>query len=364
MFQFKSYFLVFCVLCVTVMTSGCVEVKTNSKGTQDRSGIDGGIIKTANKGDAWKQKVLIPTTKGKPGNFAGANISVMAMDPSDNKAIYYGGVGAGLLYTYDAGENWQVATPLKGKTIRSVAIDPNDKCTVYVTTGNKVYKSIDCSRTWQQVYYDGQLTAAVDVISIDHYNNNILYIGISRGDILKSEDGGQNWQVVNRFGSRVKKIVINPKDSRNLYVATYKKGVFISNDSGQNWDQMEELHTVLKKEKLGLNIKDFVFLDDEAGTMFVATYNGLMKTVDGGVTWEKITLILPEKKATVNAFAANPTDANEIYYVTNTTFYRSLDGGVSWTPVKIPSTRSGQALLIDPDNPSVLYMGLRALSNK
>lgn len=359
----KIYLYTISALFLTLSLSGCVEVKTGNE-TQDRSGVDGGIIKTINKGDVWQQKVLIPTVTGKPGNFSGANVAALEMDPSDNQAIYYGGIGAGLLYSYDGGASWQVVNPLKGKTVRAVAVDPKDKCTVYVGIGNQVHKTVDCSRTWQQVYYDGELAVAVDAISIDQYNPNILYIGVSRGDIIKSSDGGTNWQVLGRFGSRIKRIVMNPKDSRSIFVATYKNGIYFSNDGGAKWEQMVELHKVLKDEKLGLNVKDFVFLNDEVGTMFVATFNGLMKSVDGGATWQKITLILPEQKASVNAFAANPTNAKEIYYVTNTTFYRSLDGGTSWTPVKIPSTRSGQALLVDPKNPGVIYMGLQALEKK
>ncbi|GAF89261.1 unnamed protein product, partial [marine sediment metagenome] len=45
----------------------------------------------------------------------------------------------------------------------------------------------------------------------------------------------------------------------------------------------------------------------------------------------------------------------------NTTFYRSLDSGENWTTKKLPTTRAGWKLLIDPDNPDIIYMGVRSI---
>ena len=97
--------IIILLLAATLAVSGCVSAKK----TVDTSAIDGGIFKTANKGVIWQQKVLIPTISGRPANFAGVNVASLAMDPSDPNALYYGGVGSGLLYTYDGGNTWQKA---------------------------------------------------------------------------------------------------------------------------------------------------------------------------------------------------------------------------------------------------------------
>ena len=99
----------------------------------------------------------------------------------------------------------------------------------------------------------------------------------------------------------------------------------------------------------------------ETDTIFLATAYGLLKSGDKGVTWEQIQVIPPEKKATINALAVNPENSQEIYYVTNTTFYRSVDGGENWSSRKLPTSRAGWKLLIDPKNPSIIYMGVRKL---
>lgn len=353
----KHKILILIILFLAITTSGCVSFKSGKK---DTSSIDGGVFKTYNKGANWQQKILIPTVKGRPGNFASLNFYSMSMDPSDRKAIYFGSVNSGLLYTYDGGDNWRQANGLSG-TIRAVAVDPNSKCIIYTTIGNKVYKSNDCNRTWHQVYYDNVLNTTVDAVAIDHYNSSVIYIGVSRGDLIKSYDMGEGWQTIHRFNNKIEKIIIDPNESRTIYVVTNKKGVFRSFDSGDNW---HDLNKILKELKIGLNVKDLIFIKNEPGKIFLATPQGIVRSDDNAETWEKIKLIPPENKATVNAITINPKNTKEIYYVTNTTFNRSLDGGENWTPTKLPTSRFGRKLIIDPEEPNVIYMGVFRIIKK
>lgn len=353
-YMFKPKILIIIIFLMTIITSGCVRVKSD----KEKSSIDGGVFKTSNRGDNWQQKVLIPTVSGRPGSFAGVDVASMVMDPGDNKTIYFGSVASSLIYTYDGGNNWQLAKGLGKMTIRAIAVDPKSKCIIYITTGNKVHKSSDCNRSWKQVYYDNDLTTTVDTITIDHSDSSIIYIGVSRGNIIKSFDRGESWQTINRFKDKINKIVIDPNDSRNIYVVTRKKGVFRSLDRGKSWSDLNE---IIKEFKFKLDVRDLVFVKDEPGVIFLATYYGILKSNDSGANWEKIELIPTEKEATINAMAVNPQNSKEIYYVTNTTFYRSLDGGQNWTTIKLPTARAGWKLLVDPEEPNIIYMGARSV---
>ena len=91
----------------------------------------------------------------------------------------------------------------------------------------------------------------------------------------------------------------------------------------------------------------------------MALSQGILKSVDNGDSWTKVELITSEKNASINALALNPKDAKELYYATKTTFYSSFDGGVSWMTRKLPSTRAGWRLLIRPDQPNVIFMGMK-----
>lgn len=355
-FNFSILFLLIGLLFVN---TGCVT--TTSK--KDTSAIDGGIYKTVNKGDIWQQKVLIPSISGAPKSFSAVSVASMALDPSDEKAIYFGSEGNGMFYSYNGGNEWMVADKLIRATIRSIAVDNNFKCTIYAAAGNRLYKSTDCNRSWKEVYYDNDVAARVSYVAIDHYNSSNIYIGISRGDVIKSENGGQDWYTITRLDSEIKKIVIDPNDSRKMYALTGSK-VHITTDGGVSWVEFESLNKAIKEYKLSDKIKDLVVTKSEERKIFVATYYGLIRSDNGGETWEKISLIPPEKKATINAIAVNDNNTKEIYYVTNTTFYRSSDGGESWATKKLPTTKAGWNLIIDPTDPNIIYMGVKGLQQK
>ncbi len=334
--------------------SGC-SISLNSK---DNGATDGGIFLSINQGNTWQQKVLVPNISGRPKVINALNNSSLAMDPSDNRAIYYGSVDNGLFYTYDITQGWQIAKDLEKMTINYVAVDPSSKCIIYAAIDNKVYKSTDCSRNWDEVYYDNDLTTKINYIVIDHYNSANVYIGTSRGEVIKSSDRGISWQTIGRFDSGVKKIIINPKDSRLLLAATFKKGLFRSTDSGGSWVNLEEK---LENFKDSRNFRDLAISEADSGVIILASNYGLLKSNDNGDTWSKIELITPEKKATINAVAISPKNSQEIYYVTNTTFYKSLDGGQNWTTKKLPTTRAGWNLLINPEDPNILYLAVRKI---
>ena len=337
--------------------TGCITINTGGSGTAAKN--LGGVFKSVNKGETWANASIIATAGGKASNFNSLNVSSITMDPNDNKALYFGSIDNGLLYTYDAGVSWLLDRGLGQGTIEFLAVDPKNKCNIFVTRANKILKSTDCNRTWSQIYQDNDQVSMVNRVAVDPINSAIIYAVISRGDLIKSDDGGNAWQVVNRFEDRVSKLIINNKDSREMFVVTYKKGVYRTNDAGQNWSRMVEIDNALKDNELKYDIRDFLVIDNENGrTLYLATYYGLLKSTDNGATWTKLELISAEDRATINAIAVNYANTDEIYYTTNSTFYKSLDGGKSWKTLPLPTSRAGWRLLIDQKNPSVIYLGV------
>lgn len=351
----KKYYLASILLVAVFILSGCITVNSGKK---NPGLVDGGLFKSIDKGLTWAQKTAIPSVTGQPRNFSGINIASFAIDPSDNKALYYGSVDNGMFYSYDAGESWQIATGLGKFTVRAVAIDPAYKCNVYAAVGNRVMKTSDCSRTWAQAYYDNDLMVTVDAIAIDYANSADLYIGVSRGDIIKSYNRGDEWQTIYRASDKIKKIIIDPNNSNTVYVLAERKGLMVSTDAGKNFTEVAALKAAFTQYKMGADIKDVILLKDNPGYMFVATSNGMLRSKDSGNTWEKIELIPDVNKAAINTMAVSDKDPNEIYYVTNTTFYRSADGGSTWKTIKLPTTRAGWKLAIDPVDPNLIYMGV------
>lgn len=350
-----SKFKIILLFSILILFSGCASKKKN-----DTSAIDGGVFKSINKGVSWSQKAKFVADKNL-STFRSADMTAMVMDPSDHKTLYYGAIRGGLYYTYNGGEIWQKARDLANNSIRAISVDLKNKCIIYTTIGNRVFKTDDCSRTWKQIYIDNQTNITIDAVAVDHYNSQIVYFGNSRGDFIKSLNGGESWQTFYRFGHKISNIFIDPNDSRRIFVQVEKRGIEETLDGGLNWEKVDD---ALKDLKLGTAVKDLVLIKDKPEVRFFATNQGIILTEDNGKTWKKLKLILPDKQAQINSFAVNPKNINEIYYVTDRVFYRSIDKGKTWTPTKLKSSRRGWELLVDPVEPNVIYMGLRARPKK
>ncbi len=322
-------------------------------------GPDGGVYKTTTKGETWVSKALIPTTSGRPGTINNFDASVMALDPSDSKALYYGTFENGLMYSYDGGDEWFPVIGLGRTTIAALAIDPADKCSIYAAIDNKVMKSEDCNRTWTQTYFDNELDLTVSSIAVDNYDSSNVYIGTSRGEIIASSDFGKSWRTMNRFEDKVKKVVVAPADSRVIFVATERQGLFRSMDKGVTWVSLE---AALEEFPDANRFRDLYASKAQPGFVLLATNYGLVKTINYGDDWTALTLITPEKEATINAAIVSEQNAQEIFYITNTTFYGSSDGGENWTTKKLPSARSGWSLLADPKDINTMYLGVRNIN--
>lgn len=349
---------------VVFMVSGCIKVQTGGGGaTADL----GGIFMSDNKGARWRNISSIPTVTGAAKSFATVDIESVALDPGDPNAMYAGSVDNSLFFTYDAGETWQMAKGLGQVTIDAVAVDPQDKCTIYVSVANKVLKSVDCTRTWKPVYQDNSTASKIYAIAIDHHDSKNVFVGVSgasRGDLIKSSDAGGSWRVVENFKDSVKRIIINPTDSRIVYLIASKKGAFKSEDNGEKWAEMKKLSAAVKEFKLTGTINEMIISNADGKTIFLATSYGMVRSKDGGETWERIEVLTPEKQAVINDIAVNQLDMKDIYYVTNTTFYHSVDGGVNWTTLQVPSVRRAWKIMIHPKNPNMIYLAFKSLPKK
>ena len=329
--------------------AGCT---VSSTGTASKSGS---FFRSDNSANTWMSKSNIMGVS-KIGNFSGANIWDIELDPTDNKTIYIATMDAGMFVSYDSGESWQWVKSLSKVFVRSIAIDPQYRCTIFAAVSNKLYKSIDCGRSFTQTYYDNDATVSINSVVTDPKNGSKVFIATSRGEIIKSIDRGQSWQTINRFSGKIDKLYVNPKNGNYMYVGTTADGLAVSVDGGVHWKSLKEN---LKSFEEGTSFKGIAFSGDDVSNIYIATRYGLLHSENNGNDWRKIELITPKEKATINALAVDPIDERKIYYSTNTTFYSSKDGGKNWTTKALPVARVGWSLVIDPKNTATLYMGMR-----
>jgi len=313
---------------------------------------DGGVWKSTDNGRLWQQKSAIAVSGGQAKSFVNLDSVALTMDPGDHRTLYYGSIDQGLFYTYDAGNNWHIATDLGPRPIGNIAVDVADKCNLFIVSISKVFKSTDCSRTWKEIYADNDPGQLINAIVIDHYDSKVVYMGNERGDIIRSSDAGDSWQTLHNFKGRVKKIVLNPTDSRVIFVLTENRGLFRSIDGGTEWLDMGTVMKEIRNTKLG---RDIIASKVQPGLFLYATKYGLLKTINNGDDWTEINLIVPKNESQINSIAISDQDVNKVYYMTDTVFYSSIDGGANWTSQDLPTTRRGANIVVDPIDANVVY---------
>jgi len=345
------------VLLLPFVLSGCfIKIKDSTK-----SDGGGGFYRSVDGGLIWEQKVLVPTTQPVKKSIAGVNVINMDLDSQDPIALYLGTAQHGLVYTYDAGENWQGVRGLNVGKVNEVIVDPKNKCIIYVSITNKVLRSSDCTRTWEQIYFDSKLDEEILSVAIDPNNTSALYIGLKRGDILKSSDAGKTWVYLKSLDNKIVDIVVSNADSSIVYVATVSAGIFKSIDAGSNWTNINQAFGEFSG---ALQQVTDLILDATSSVLYVVTKQAIFVSDTGDNIFRKMPTLQAKDRnaATIYSFAVNPSNNQELYYATDTTFYKSVDGGNQWSAKNLPAGRSGTIIKVNPKNPNVLYLGIYNLA--
>lgn len=342
--------IIFAISALALFGAGCI-----SFGGDKSSGGDGGVFKSTDQGEQWAQASTIPTPQG-IANFGSVNITAFEIDPQDHLAIYAGSDSVGMFYSYDGGASWQRPADLQRGFVAALRVDPENKCLIYVATTNRIMRSLDCSRTFQEIYREASAQTFITALSINPFNPKILYAGTVKGTLIKSRDGGITWSLEHAFSSRNKivDIIVDPQNSSRRYIALQGKGLWVTDNDGATFTDLTE---GLKIVKDGHDLRRLAFAED---TLFAVAKAKILSSKDKGMSWTALPIISPEA-IEILSFAVNPKNAREIYYGTATTFYKSLDGGQSWSTKKLPTSRTATALLVDFQDPRAIYLGTTAI---
>jgi len=327
-----------------------------------------GMFQSADKGETWKQIAALPTVTGVK-SIAGLSVYRIHTDPSDNDAIYLATRGQGLYYTYDNGQSWQVVPAMAGKFIYGLAVDPKDKCNIFVSDGQHVFRSEDCLRTWRIVYTEERPDQRIVSLAVDFGRSNLVYAAELGGDILVSSNYGGSWRVSQRFDFQLQYLTADPSVAGRIYVAGYQNGLYRSDDSGATWKNMsagfDAFTGANKFYRLVLN-------PGKKDSLFWVSKYGILRSDDAGETWTDLKLITPPGSVNIYAFDINAKNQNEMYYTgtilgdknvhVRSTFYKTTDGGKNWVTKKLPTNTIPVGILINPENDNIVSMGFAVLN--
>jgi hypothetical protein len=341
------------LMAVTFVISGCTLFPTTNTSTTAKS--DGGIWRSIDAGKLFSQAGDLLTTKGKVFNLNNLGVTQIVFDPSDANTIYALTETKGIFYSLDGANSWAQFKSLNTGLVKDLVVDPTNKCIIYALVGNKLFKSENCGRDFNNTYYHQKANVILTKVAVDAKFPNTVYVGTNEGEILKSTDGGHAWLTTMRENKdTVMDIIIDPIDTRIIYVGSAKSGIFKTIDAGQNWNN---LGAGLASYAGSHEYKKLII--DPAtpnGLIFISKF-GLLKTVDGGDSWQVIELLPNAKSTTIVAVAVNPKNSDEFYYATPTTLVKTIDGGLKWSSKKMPfSTRVATGIYVSPANSNIVYI--------
>lgn len=239
---------------------------------------------------------LGPFTHTNQGSWSSGQgrVNVTLVDPNDPNKIYIGAPDGGLWVSPDHGETWDALTEyLPSLGVSGIAVDYNNSNIIYISTGDE-----DAS---------------------DSYG-----IGV-----YKSTDGGATWnptgETIVGGNSVMGEIYMHPTNSNTLWVVS-TEGLFKTTNGGTSWTKTQTGR--IKEIRLKPNNPDVIYLVQQSGSII-----NLLKSTNGGDTFENINTLTNSGRTVIDVTAANPEYLYVLVSNTNDSFkslLRSSDSGATF----------------------------------
>jgi len=326
----------------------------------------GGVWKTVNAGITWE-----PIFDDQPI----ASIGDIGLSRSNPDILYVGTGepnnrnsspwGAGVFKSTDGGESWTFVGLKETRHIARVLVHPTDPDVVYVAAMGHlwgfneergVFKTTDGGESWEKVLYLDEQTGVTD-LTMDPVDPDILYaVGH-----MRERDKFDSGDPVDQWGP--------------------KAGIYITHDGGENWTKAEEGLPTVEMGRTGIDASRsspgtvYALVStqppprpegtgpqrpgaQEEGEPLDPNRDGVFKSTDYGVTWEKVN-DWNNRPSYYSQIRVDPNDSDVFWGFASPMAY-SDDGGktvASGPPVQGSTHIDYHAGWIDPNNSDHVIVG-------
>jgi len=241
-----------------------------------------------------------------------------------------------------------------------------------------LFKTTDAGQTWTELpglreqgngpkWQPGAGGMCLHTIIVDPTNEDRIFVAISAAGVFRTEDGGKNWQPVNKgllsgeipsaaaeVGHCVHNLAMHPSRPQTLYMQKHWD-VMRSDDGADSWSEVSGNLPTDFGFPIGVHAH-------EPETIYVVPITSdshhfppdgklrVFRSRTGGDEWEPLTAGLPQENCYVNvlrdAMAVDALPEGGVYFgTTGGQVYGSADGGDTWNAIvrDLPAVLSVEA---------------------
>jgi photosystem II stability/assembly factor-like uncharacterized protein len=310
------------------------------------------------------------------GAPSGDDVHVLWINPANTKHMILG-VDQGAIVSVDGGNTWSSWYNQATGQFYHVSTDRQFPYYVYAAQQDSGTAAIPSRSDYGEITYrDWAPTGGFEFsyIAPDPANPNYVYAGGWYGTVLRyDKTTGQIVHLLVRNSryrtANMAPIAFSPQDPHTLYAAA--QYVLRSNDGGFNWQEVspdlaQKAGTEKKKpDPRRAVITTLALSPIKAGVIWAGTGNGIIQVTKDGKTWQNVTIAgLPDRSA-VTLVEASHYDTAAAYAVISEfhellpLIYRTRDYGQSWQLINNGLPGSGNARVVreDPVRKGLLYAG-------
>jgi hypothetical protein len=311
---------------------------------------------------------------------------VLGADAQAGRTVVVAAVGDKFYSTSDLGKTWALVEHIAHGDPNAALSDPN---VVYgYKTNGVIMRSQDGGKTWvvptpkiegrsaaETAFRESAVRDYVlefEIAAVHPLKPLTLYATITvvpprrpGGDFREhyflkgmfvSDDGGDNWRQasdqVGIFDKYPHSVLmgINPLNP-DLMFSQGEGGILRSVDGGKVWrpvgqsdllnlyplDEDERTLGVLPRPSARLAVKEFVFGPTSESVVYLRSWKGIHRSMDGGDTWALLNFGFDRLNA-VNSFVVDPLQPKRVFAGTDRGLFMSEDQGCKFVKMQMPDT--------------------------
>jgi len=286
--------------------------------------MDEGLLSTKDGGKTWKQMAPLKYSPEINGHFW--RVVAWKKDGASHIMVSFStweGSPNRLLYSGDNGKNFSIVnnglpsyvakrdTMWERSFAKAIAFDPNDSNTIYLgmdgepadgNQGGGLFKSTDGGQSWQQLPNQPACRKVFWGLAVDPTNPKRIFWGAggAQGGVFVSEDGGQSWDKCFKGETGIFNVTVSSKGT------VYCSGVhlWVSRDHGKNWTKIFDNPNTTSIFGLALDPENDQRIWFSNGSWNENVNGGILRSVDGGKTWQDISAKIAFRKPMVLRYNA------------------------------------------------------------